>query len=69
MSIQSKVSSMYRFQLHKYNSNFGKVLSSNDIMKILASSGLKGDPIATLSHLNINFIIEFEVYTLCAKIH
>ena len=48
--VETKVSSSYRFQLRNYNSNFGKVLSCNDIMKIFPSSRPSGDPIATPSH-------------------
>ena len=53
--IKAKVSSTYHFQLHKYNSNFGKVLSSSDIMKIFASSNPSGDLISTLSHTEYKF--------------
>ena len=46
---------MYRFVLQKHNSNFGKVFSSNDIMKIFASSS---------SSFNIDFGIFVSIFFL-----
>ena len=58
---------MCRVQLRKYNSNFGKVLSFNDIMKMLASSGSVSEPHRYSVTLNRNFIVEFEVHMVFAK--
>ena len=49
-STQACISSTYRFQLQRYNFSAGIRSSSSDVMKIFASKGPNGEPIATPSY-------------------